>query len=295
MSILGRMQLAVYLFFCRLIRVLGFGGVYKLGGFLGRALWLLAVSRRRYAVESVGRHLNVGPLEARRIAKASFEHTLRSFLELPLARDFTLGEDNRRLAPLPRHFLEMLAEKRPVVAIGCHLGAWELNAGISSAVRPEWRRGIVVREQKNNAATVLFRRLRANGGVEILGHRNTAPAVLQILRENGTVAFLVDHNTSNHSEAVFLPFLGESAAVNLGPALLALRAKAMVYPSFLCRKTDGSYEYMALEPLDAGALEGSIAERTRRIAEFYTRAVEEFVRQCPEQWFWMHHRWKTRE
>jgi KDO2-lipid IV(A) lauroyltransferase len=113
------------------------------------------------------------------------------------------------------------------------------------------------------------------------------------MRHQGMVGFLLDHNTSR-KEAIFLPFFNDTAAVNMGPALLAARVKAMVYPVFLRRDGMRRYTLHMREPLDVAALEGSVSERVRQVAEFYTKAVEDEVRACPEQWLWMHDRWKTR-
>lgn len=275
----------------RLARALGFKGIYRLGGLLGDLAWFCLPARRRYTLNAVRERLGKGPAEARRIARESFRHSLRAFLELALARDFT-PEGNPLLAPLPALFRDIQREERAVVAFTGHLGGWELLAGILEGLRPLRQQVLVVRDQKNRAANALIHSLRGGPLVKVVGHRNASAEVLSVLRAGGTTAFLVDHNTRRR-EAVFLPFLGREAAVNLGPAMLALRAKAMLYAVFLIRKPGPTYEIFAAGPLDSATLEGSVAEKTRRIAEFYTRTTEDFVRRYPEQWFWMHRRWKT--
>lgn len=102
----------------------------------------------------------------------------------------------------------------------------------------------------------------------------------------------IDHNTSR-SEAFFLPFLGEEAAVNKGPAVLAVRAKALVWPIALIRDGD-RYRIIIEEPLDTALLEGDAEEKALAVAAFYTEANERMVRRAPDQWFWMHNRWKTK-
>jgi KDO2-lipid IV(A) lauroyltransferase len=124
-------------------------------------------------------------------------------------------------------------------------------------------------------------------------HRQASRTVLPKLRNKAAAAFLVDHNCSR-KEAIFLPFLEDIAAVNSGPALLALRTNASVYPVFLLRDGKGRHILHILAPLHASELSGSIRERLKTIAAFYTDAVADMVRQYPEQWFWMHQRWKTR-
>ena len=116
--------------------------------------------------------------------------------------------------------------------------------------------------------------------------------VLRALRKNGYAGFLADHNTSR-SEAFFLPFLGEEAAVNKGPAVLAVRAKALVWPIALIRDGD-RYRIIIEEPLDTALLEGDAEEKALAVAAFYTEANERMVRRAPDQWFWMHNRWKTK-
>jgi len=126
----------------------------------------------------------------------------------------------------------------------------------------------------------------------MVGHRQAAMSVIRALHKKGIVAFLVDHNTMRN-EAEFLPFLGEEAAVNAGPALLAVRGKALVWPVVLQR--DGEdYVFRLQKPLDTAELTGTREENIRETALFYTRAIEKFILDAPEQWFWMHERWKTK-
>ena len=79
----------------------------------------------------------------------------------------------------------------------------------------------------------------------------------------------------------------------MGPALLAVRAKALIWPVALMRE-GGNYVFHLQEPLDTTTLEGTRDEQVKTAAAFYTQAIENFVRECPEQWFWMHDRWKTK-
>lgn len=274
------------------LRLLGFRGIRFLGNILGRLAWAIMPSRRRYASQSVRIHLGVGEARAKATAAASFRHNISSFMEAALVHEFHL-RDNRHLLPAGKYFDMLTQDPRPAVAITAHIGAWELLAGLMPDVKPGSPQAVIVRNQQNRALNHLIFSMRGSTGGEVVGHRNAALAVARILRRNGTTAFLVDHN-AQRAEGTFIDFLGEPACVNIGPAMLALRGKAMVYPVFLIRRPEYVYELVARPPLDTAALEGSISERARQIAEFYTRAVEEVVREYPEQWMWMHERWKTK-
>lgn len=182
---------------------------------------------------------------------------------------------------------------RPIVAATAHFGSWELLASmlgqLYEAPRP---RMVVVRRYHDEAVQTFIASCREATGADMVGHRNAAMSVIRALHHKGIVAFLVDHNTSP-AEAEFLPFLDEVAAVNMGPALLAVRAKALIWPVALVR--DGKdYVFRMQEPLDTTLLEGSRDEQVKQAAAFYTQAIERFIRENPEQWFWMHNRWKTR-
>ncbi len=273
---------------------LGFGPVSMAGDQLGKLLWLALPKRRAIATKAVAEHLNLPYGEARRIARSSFSNSCRSFLELLLARraDWHFMTERLQYAD-PQNLAAVCADPEPAVLATAHLGAWELLAGAQQLVLDRPAKGIVIRNTKDEAMNRLIFRLRTRPGVRIIEHRNASGPTLEILRQRGAVAFLVDHNC-RRDEAVFLPFLGETAAVNMGPALLAVRAKAAIWPAFMTRLPEGRYCLHVGEPLRTSSLKGSIRDRVRQAAEFYTQAVEKQVRATPEQWFWMHRRWKTR-
>lgn len=264
----------------------------SLGRFCGAVLWFLAPERRRMAVESAMRHLGMEEREATTVIKESFKQNCMSFLEI-----FHAGqsrEDSPEIViATPELYEAIKAEKGPVIAATGHLGSWEKLAGVVMDVKPGTERMIVVRNYRSQKLNDCLFALRGARGASILGHRNASAHVLEGLRKGGLAAFLVDHNSSV-DEAVFMPFLGETAAVNVGPAFLAVRAKAVVYGVFLLRGDDGKYYLHITEPLRTETLTGSIREKVQAVAAFYTRSVEDMVRRHPEQWFWMHQRWKTR-
>ena len=193
----------------------------------------------------------------------------------------------------PELFAALQASSRPIVAVTGHLGSWELLVGIMGAFSPAETCHVIVRLPKNQAAAEAVAHMRSQPQIRILPHRDAAGETLGHLRAGGKSAFLVDHNCKR-AEAEFLPFLGRTAAVNKGPAILAMRAKAEVWPIFLVRSSQDRFRFVTLSPLDTTDLTGSRSSRIRRICQFYTQAVESMVLRYPEQWFWMHRRWKTR-
>ncbi|GAU09279.1 lysophospholipid acyltransferase family protein [Desulfoplanes formicivorans] len=271
-------------------------GVQRLGRVLGWLFWHVLPGRRHLAVANMEKRLQISRKQARTIARTNFNHTAWAFGEIFLARqvDYHFWRDHVLVSPDDRQrFDHVFDQDRPVVAVTGHLGGWELLAGLCRLLIPARCCQVVVRLPKDKALGRLMLRLRSVGHLQILPHRNAARKVLRCLKNKGMTAFLVDHNCSRE-EAVFIPFLGRTAAVNMGPALLALRAKALVLPVFLFREGGMQYRLKVGEPLDTATLTGTRGENIRTIAQFYTRAVEHMVQERPEQWFWMHKRWKTR-
>lgn len=265
-----------------------------LGRGLGSLMWAALPARRRETTACVRDRLGVAEGRARELARESFRHSACSFLEIFHTRQV----DPRFLRDRvefenPELFARMSTTLRPVVATTAHLGSWELLVGLIGAFSSRSDCHVVVRLPKDEELGRMIMHMRSQPGIRILPHRDAATETLGHLRAGGMSAFLVDHNCKR-AEAQFLPFLGEVAAVNKGPAILALRAKAEVWPCFLLRLPEGRFRFVTLPCLDTAGLTGSRAERIESICRFYTDAVERMVRMYPEQWFWMHRRWKTR-
>jgi len=272
---------------------LSFETVAGMGKILGRFFWRALASRRRLASEAMAFHLDMEPEKAEALARLSFQHNFRSFLEIFLTRKLDWRFVNERLRVHDPDVLSSLRETpKPMVISTGHMGAWEFT-GLLRLFFPSKPGQVVVRRPKDRALHKTMLRLRAQPGMEVVEHRKAAFKVLRFLRRGGMTGFLVDHNCGR-DEAIFLPFLKKIAAVNMGPALLAVRAKALLCPVFLIREDPGIYALHMEEPLDTETLTGPREERVRAAAKFYTQAVEKYVRLYPEQWFWMHKRWKTR-
>ena len=290
MNLFHHIQLALLSGCASLLSLLGFRGLSRIGSGVGRLMWHLLPSRRRLATQNVARHLNLPEEQARDIARSAFRHNARSFMEILLTDRFGMDFPELRIGE-PELFQQLKNCSRPIVAATAHLGAWELLASmLGELYEPPRPRMVVVRRYPNPAVQAFISSRREARGATMVGHRTVVAAVLRALRKNGIVAFLVDHNAPR-SEALFLPFMGEETAVNMGPALLAVRAEALIWPVCLMREGN-RYVFHLQEPLDTATLKGSREEKVLAAATFYTKAVEKAVQRAPEQWFWMHNRWK---
>jgi len=128
--------------------------------------------------------------------------------------------------------------------------------------------------------------------VELIDKRRALRPVLGALAQGRLVGILLDQNASRR-EGVFVPFFGRPASTSRSIAVLALRTGAPVIPIFARRETGGRHRviiHSPLEPATTNEMEEAIVELTARC----TVVIEAAIREAPEQWLWMHSRWRTR-
>jgi KDO2-lipid IV(A) lauroyltransferase len=172
-----------------------------------------------------------------------------------------------------------------------HMSAWEL-APFAQALYGHPLH-FLVRPIANKRVDGLISGYRCRSGNQPMEKNRSARAILKVLGEGGTVGVLADHNT-DIEESVFVDFFGVPASTTSGLARIALRTGAAVVPGFLswdekCRKYRLRFE-PAVELARTANEESDVVENTQR----FTRVIEDFIRAHPDQWLWVHKRWKTR-
>lgn len=180
---------------------------------------------------------------------------------------------------------------RGVLFLTGHMSAWEL-APFAHALYGHPLH-FLVRPIKNRRVDALINGYRCLSGNQPIDKNRAARAMLKVLGDGGTVGILADHNTSIE-EGVFVDFFGVPASTTSGLARIALRTDAAVVPGFLCwDEAAGKYRLQfgpAVELIRTGDEDEDVRENTQQ----FTHIIEEYVRAHPEQWVWIHKRWKTR-
>jgi KDO2-lipid IV(A) lauroyltransferase len=180
---------------------------------------------------------------------------------------------------------------RGVLFLTGHMSAWELSSFAHALYGHPL--DFLVRPLANRRVDRLINQYRCLSGNQPIEKNKAARAILKVLGEGGTVGVLVDVNTILE-EGVFVNFFGIPACTTSGLARIALRTDAAVVPGFLWwdqqrRKYRLRFQ-PAVELSRTGDEEADVAENTAR----FTRVIEEQVRAHPDQWLWVHKRWKTR-
>jgi KDO2-lipid IV(A) lauroyltransferase len=172
-----------------------------------------------------------------------------------------------------------------------HMSAWEL-APFAHALHG-YPLHFLVRPIANRRVDALIDGYRCRSGNRPIDKNRSARAILKVLGDSGTVGILMDHNAIPE-ESVFVDFFGIPASTSSGLARVALRTDAAVVPGFLSWD-EGRRKYRlrfqpAVELIRTANEESDVVENTAR----FTRVIEDYVRTYPDQWLWLHKRWKTR-
>ncbi len=178
-----------------------------------------------------------------------------------------------------------------VLVLTGHLGAWELSSFYHSLAGHPM--GLVIRRLDNPLVDELVNRIRCLHGNRVIHKDDFARGLISAMRAGETVGILMDTNMTP-PQGIFVPFFGVPACTASGLARVALKTGAAVVPGFLLydelRKRYVLRFAEALTLERSGDVEADILSNTAK----FTAALEDFIRQYPEQWLWMHRRWKTR-
>lgn len=232
--------------------------------------------------------------ERERILRGAFANLGRQLGEFSQLPKLRTPEDAHRAVRFEgrERVMEAIESGRGVLFLTGHMGAWELGP-ISLRLSGSPPVNFLVRRIDNPHVEALAERYRTLCGNRTIDKRDAARGVLSALRAGEMIGILVDLNTLDH-ESVFVDFFGRQASTTPGLAVFALRTDAVVIPVFShwndaeCRYVLHFYE--PVEVVRTGSKEDDIRENTQR----FTKIVEEFVREHPDQWLWIHKRWKTR-
>ncbi len=228
--------------------------------------------------------------ELKRIAKGVYRNialTAADFFEIPYIDPTNLhkwvefeGLENLENAK---------AQGKGVLSIVAHFGNWELmTAAIPLASGPMY---IIYRPLDSPVIEDVVAWMRTHKGNFLIPKEGATKVVRRLLKQGKVIGILNDQNVSA-SEGVFVNFFNKPACTSPGTAYMALRTGAPIVAGYLFRKKDGKYKFV-IEPVEVvstGDFEQDLITNTQN----FTKIVEKIVRNHPDQWFWIHQRWKTK-
>jgi KDO2-lipid IV(A) lauroyltransferase len=189
------------------------------------------------------------------------------------------------------NYIEASRRGRGIIFMTAHFGAWELSSFAHSLYGYPLK--FIVRPIDNSKVDALITHYRMLGGNVPIQRRRAGRDILKALRDNEAVGILFDQNTTS-DEGIFVDFFGIPAATTPAIATFALRTGAAVLPGFLIWEESLGKHRLRFDPpvqlIETGNLEHDVIENTK----VFNRILEGYVRKYPDQWLWIHRRWKTR-
>ncbi len=285
--------LAEYIPFYLLVRVLQslpFDRAVGAGKKIGHLLYLLMGSRTKMAAENISRSLNIEAAPAQEIAKNAFCNigaTFTEFINLP-SRDDDFFDNNIELVD-EENFLKAKEQGKGVLLLTAHLGNWEILGALHQ--RRFGQIHVVYRKTKNPYVDSFIDNSRKACGFKTIPHRNAVRKIMSALKKGDTVGLLLDQHAMQQ-DAIVVDFFGRPAATNYGLALIALKTGAPVIPIFLVRTEEGRYRCHFDKPVELTTT-GDMDENIRSATIKFNTVIEKYIRKYPDQWFWIHKRWKV--
>jgi len=272
------------------VAVLPLPFLFWFGQFLGVCAWMFSGKYRRLAT----RNLEIAfaneksPRELRQLVRRHFQ---RLGANLLCSAKLTQMPPEKILERVEVENIESMAREFragvPVVLILSHIGTWEVFAQLMPKFVGFVRNASVYQGLGNRFIDKHVRRTRSQTGLELFDRHDGFEPVIDLLRSGGGVGVLSDQHAGDHG--VWTPFFGRLASTSPLPALLAKRTRAALIAAGVYTTGPARWRMVFTERFDqTGA---SVAVLTSKI----NQVIEEQIRRAPEDWFWVHNRWKTPE
>ena len=255
----------------------------------------LAIRQRKIAIESL--HIAFGKQkneeEIKRIARACFENLGRDMIELIYFMAHPAMICERVAFEGQEHLDRAFKEGSGVVAISAHFGNFPLM--LLRCAQEGYKTNAIIRPTRDEIIEKYFLEQRTRLGLTtVYSHprKQCVETSLKALRNNELLFIPLDQNFGSGA-GVFVDFFGQKAATATGPVVFALRTKAPLIPMFMIRQSDDTHKIIIEPPLNLEIKDDdkeTILVNTAKI----TQVIERYVRQYPQEWGWMHRRWKSR-
>lgn len=254
---------------------------------LGRLAYCLVPRIRKIGMQNL--NLAYGSAlpqaEKKRILKGSVDNI--ALVAAEFSRSSLIGKNLGRYVTLDG--AEKLNLARGGVIISAHVANWEWMVAGAISVQPKII--AVVRTLDEPRLNAVVDQMRRDAGLDTIPKDNAGPTLFMRMGEGWFAGIVADQCPSN--SAVPTTFFGQPCWSTIGPAMLAIKANVPVYPVQMVREAGGHYRMTFLEPLHmecTGNTRDDILHNTQRIQN----VIETMVRAHPEQWLWLHRRWKPR-
>ena len=266
------------------------GKLRKAGKLLAVLAHDLMKIRRDHVIESLTARLEISPETARSLSRKVYTSFFENSLEMASIA-YLSGEEivNRLTAKGMENLREALRGGKGTIIVSGHYGLWEMI--------PPWlcRNGfqmtVVVRRQSNRNVDQWMESMRHAHGVKTTDSGYSLREILRTLRQGQLLGLMSDQDAGDRG--IFVPFFGKPASTVVGPAQISMKTGAPIVVVCAHKRNPPPHLFEICPPIYPKNFPGG-EEGAMKITQAYTAILERWIRMNPEQWFWLHRRWKTR-
>lgn len=267
------------------------GMAIVLGKFFGFIFGHVIRYHRKDALENCARALpEKSPKEIKRIINTMYTYLGINVIESIRLANYNASYGEKYFTVTGwEHYQNEIEKGNGIISLMAHVGNWEL-IGLLALLKNEKNGAIIVKPIKPPALNDYLVGVRKKIGATVIPRDNAFRPALKLLRKNQCVGFILDQNVIE-SEGIFVDFFGREACTTPGCALLAKKSGAAVLPFWDIRKDSRHHEIRIGEPIAAPNWDDE--DSVHDFTQTCTKVIEDFIREYPEQWIWIHRRWKT--
>ena len=260
--------------------------VEQLGERYGRLMWRFAKKRRQRTIDNLKLAFPEKPQsEIETIAKNVFVHFGRTSTDFLAGAYRTIHDFESTTEIIGREYLDQaMANGKGTLLITGHFGNWERASAWMSLVG--YPLNVIARDADDKGVNSIVNDLRRKPGTKVIARGQAARQVLQKLKANEIVGIIPDQNASD----IFIPFFGHPAGTALGAGVFHTRTHATIVPVVCVYNSTNNYTMTFYPPLEPITPEETPGEGLMRAIHIW---LEERIREHPEQWLWMHDRWRN--
>jgi KDO2-lipid IV(A) lauroyltransferase len=285
-----RLEYILFRAFSYLFKLIGLKAARKFANILAVIFYYLIPIRKKTVFENLNIAFPQLPQEEKnKIAFESYRSFAISIVEILYLP--WMNENEMRGAVKIKN-LELITEKNNigngVILLSAHFGNWEYIAA-SASLQLNKKFFIIVKNQRNKLVNDWMNRMRTKWLNDVVTLGVSVRNIYSVLKNNGIAAMVADQR--GPEEGLKLEFFGKKTSVYTGPAVLSLKTGAPIIFGVPIRQKDFSYQAELVE-LDQTNLPEEFDEKVKVISERMIRYLEKIISENPEQWLWMHRRWK---
>lgn len=250
---------------------------------LAKILWVTLPKRRAITIDNLKQALKCDGSVANELAKKVFHHVALTALEFlkmdsspeeALAQVRVKGWDEVKA---------MYQQQGNLIFVTGHLGNFELMGARIAKELPLW----VIARSQSQAAWQVIKGIREKVGMRVIEKPGSLKEAIKALKQGGALGILADQHAGEGPGTIVIPFLGRLASIFKTPALLAARTKSPLVFCYDVRLPDGTHESVFLPPRFVQNHE------VEEVTIWFCKQLEEAILKAPEQWWWLHDRWKV--